>query len=760
MNKSVLTIAILVCVATANAANPKTEKIDTLKAYELQNVQVVATRADKKTPMAYSDLNKRQIEAVNHGKDIPQLLEMMPSVVVSSDAGMGIGYTGMRIRGTDPTRINITTDGIPMNDAESSAVFWVNMGDFVSSVESIQIQRGVGTSTNGAGAFGATINMQTENIGIKPFGSIDLSAGTYGTHKETFRFGTGLLAGHWGFQGRLSNIGSDGYIDRASTRLNSYFLQGGYFNDNTVVKFITFNGTEKTYHAWDYASKADMKKYGRRYNPSGKYTDAAGNTTFYDNQTDNYHQQHYYLTWNQRLSNTWKLSASLHYTHGFGYYEQYKADSEDSHVKLYKYLLSSTLSKYSDLIRRKQMRNDFYGAVASVSYDAGKGLSATLGSGWNKYDGDHFGNVIWVRTFNGSIDPNHKYYDNNARKTDANVYGKINYELCKGLNAYADMQYRRITYSLQGSSQEFDSNKKQLPLELDRTYNFFNPKFGLVYTAGLNHTIYASYAIAHKEPTRNNFEEMLKETQPVNPKAERLNDLEVGYKYQSSIFNAGANFYYMAYDNQFVPTGAQDANGEMVSRNIKDSYRMGVELMAGLAPFKGFNWNIDATWSKNRAKNVDITTIDPITWAESTVNVGTTHLAYSPDFILGNTFSYEYKDFTASLRSKFVGEQYMTNSNFRSFAEKDGSQTSAMIDSYFVSNFDLSYTFKLRGIKSATVGLTVYNLFNEEYESNGSCSMNFKQEGNKIVAYNAGWAWTTYSAQAPTHFLAHLSIDF
>lgn len=760
MNKSALTIAVLACVATANAANPKTEKIDTLKAYELQNVQVVATRADKKTPMAYSDLNKRQISAVNHGKDVPQLLEMTPSVTVSSDAGMGIGYTGIHVRGTDPTRINITTDGIPMNDAESSAVFWVNMGDFVSSVESIQIQRGAGTSTNGAGAFGATINMQTESIGIKPFGSIDLSGGSYGTHKETFRFGTGLLGDHWGFQGRLSNIGSDGYIDRASTRLNSYFMQGGYFNDNTVVKFITFNGTEKTYHAWDYASKADMKKYGRRYNPSGKYKDAAGNTVFYDNQTDNYHQQHYYLIWNQRLSNAWKLNASLHYTHGFGYYEQYKADSEDSHVKLYKYLLSSTLGKYSDLIRRKQMRNNFYGAVASVSYDARKGLSAILGGGWNKYDGDHFGNVIWVRSFNGSIDPNHKYYDNNARKTDANIYGKVNYEFLPGLNAYADMQYRRITYRLQGSSQEFDNNKKQLPLDLDRTYNFFNPKFGLVYTAGPNHTLYVSYAIAHKEPTRNDFENMLAETKPVAPKAERLNDLEVGYKYQSSIFSAGANFYYMDYDNQFVPTGAQDANGEMVSRNIKDSYRMGVELTAGLNPFRGFSWNINATWSKNRAKNVDITTIDPVTWAESTANVGTTHLAYSPDFILGNMFSYEYKGFTASLQSKFVGEQYMTNSNFRSYAEKDGSQTSAMIDSYFVSNFDLSYTFKLRGIKSATVGLTVYNLFNEEYESNGSCSMNFKQDGNKIVAYNAGWAWTTYSAQAPTHLMAHLSINF
>ncbi|HEY9551170.1 MAG TPA: TonB-dependent receptor, partial [Prevotella sp.] len=351
-------------------------------------------------------------------------------------------------------------------------------------------------------------------------------------------------------------------------------------------------------------------------------------------------------------------------------------------------------------------------------------------------------------------------YDNNAKKTDGNVYGKLTYEFLPGLNAFVDLQYRHISYKMSGSSQEFDDNKKQRPMELDKTYNFFNPKFGLTYDINPNHTVYASYAIAHKEPTRNDFEDMMAEATPVDPKAERLNDLELGYKFQSPIFYAGVNLYYMVYDNQFVLTGAQDANGEMVARNIKDSYRMGAELMAGLRPFKGFSWDINATWSKNRAKNMDITVVDPNTWAESTANVGTTHLAYSPDFILGNLLSYEYKGFKASLQSKFVGEQYMTNSNFRSYLESDGSQTSALIDSYFVNNLDLSYTFKWRGIKSTTLGLTVYNLFGEEYESNGSCSMNFKREGQNIVAYNAGWAWATYSAQAPTHFMAHLSINF
>lgn len=729
-------------------------QVDTTKTYELQDVQVVSTRATQKTPMAFSNLSRKQIQQVNYGKDVPSLLNMLPSVTMSSDAGTGIGYTGIHVRGTDPTRINITANGIPMNDAESSQLYWVNIGDFASSVQNIQVQRGVGTSTNGAGAFGATVNMLTENIGTQPYFGFDLSGGTYGTHKETLRFSTGLLGGHWGVQGRLSNIGSNGYIDRATSRLNSYFLQGGYFANKTVVKLITFNGTEKTYMAWDYASKADMERYGRTYNPSGMYTDANGNTAFYDNQTDNYHQQHYQLLWNQILNHDWNMNIALHYTHGDGFYEQYKTDQ-----KLYKYLLNSTLGSKSDLIRQKKMKNDFYGAVASVNYNNHNGLTANIGGGWNKYDGDHFGKVIWVREFSGAINPNHEYYRNNAKKTDGNIYGKVNYEFLEGLNGYVDLQYRHVSYQMSGSSQEFDDNHIQRPLILDKKYDFFNPKFGLTYQFLPEHTAYISYAIAHKEPTRNDFEDMMSETETVDPKAERLNDLEIGYKYESSVLSAGVNFYYMDYDNQFVLTGAQDSNGEMVARNIKDSYRMGVELTMGLRPFKGFNWDLNATFSKNRAKNMNVTVINP-DWSQSYAHVGTTHLAYSPDVIVNNMFSYEWKGLKVSLSSKYISEQYMTNSGFKSYLEDDGSYTSAMIDAMFVSDLDLSYTFKYKGLKSATVGVTIYNLFNERYESNGSCSMNFRQNGDKIEAYNGGWAWATYSAQAPTHVLAHLSVNF
>jgi len=769
MNKIVLSLTVFCCVITARATNPRGEKIDTLRTYELQGVQVSSTRANSKTPVAYYDMGKKEIQQLNTGKDIPWLLNFTPSVTVSSDAGIGIGYTGIKVRGTDPTRINVTSNGIPVNDSESSQLYWVNLADFASSLESIQIQRGVGTSTNGAGAFGATVNMQTENIGAKPYSSFDVSAGSYGTHKETLRFSSGLLGGHWGVQGRLSNIGSDGYIDRASSRMGSYFLQGGYFSDNTSVKLITYNGKEKTYMAWDYSSREDMAKYGRTYNPSGKYTAEDGTTAYYSNQTDNYHQQHYQLHWSQRWNGFWKSNVALHYTHGDGYYEQFKEDQ-----KLYKYLLPTESGARANLVRQKKMLNDFYGVVASANYDNHKGLLATIGGGWNKYDGDHFGKLLWLGSpyvwgdddtkqyvlEAVSTSPDHEYYRNNAKKTDGNIYGKVSYEFLKGLSGYIDLQYRHVNYRMSGTSQEFDDDHNQRPLTLNENFDFFNPKLGVVYDITPRHTAYASFAIANKEPTRNDYEDMMAETDAVVPQAERLHDLEVGYRYTSERFQAGINVYFMDYNNQFVLTGAQDSNGEMVARNIKDSYRMGVEAMAAWRPFRGFEWNLNATWSKNRAKNMSLTVIND-DWSQSYVNVGTTKLAYSPDLIVNNSFAYEWRGLRAALMTKYVSEQNMTNSGFKKYLNTDGTTyTDAVLDAMFVSDLDLSYTFKVRSLRGITVGITVYNLFNEEYESNGSCSMNFKNENGKVVAYDGGWAWTTFSAQAPTHFLAHLSINF
>lgn len=703
-------------------------KVDSLKVVNLQEVQVISTRASEKTPMAYSNLSAKKIKSLNIGQDIPFLLQLTPSVVSSSDAGIGIGYTGIHVRGTDPTRVNITANGIPINDSESNSVYWVNMPDFASSVGNIQIQRGVGTSTNGSGAFGASVNMMTENISRIPFAEIGASAGSYGTHKETLRFGTGLLYDHWALDGRLSNIGSDGYINRASSKLNSYFLQAGYFGENTVVKFITFNGTEATYHAWNYATKEEMAKYGRRYNSCGEYY-SGKDTLYYKDQTDNYHQQHYQLLWNQMLNPSLNLNVALHYTHGFGYYEEYKTDQ-----KLYKYNLTSSLGSKSDLIRRKLMNNDFYGTVFSLNYE-NNGLEASLGGGLNKYDGDHYGNVKWVREFSGNLLPNFEYYKNKGKKTDGNIYSKVSYTIRKDLSIYADMQYRHVNYKMNGPSDKYDGSK-QIIFDNNNNFDFFNPKFGYYWNIDKHFVLYSSYAIAHKEPTRNNYEDNFTS----RPKAERLNDWETGFRYQSSTFSAGINFYDMKYHDQFVLTGEVDNIGELITRNVGKSYRRGIELTAAYAPCSMFHWDANATFSRNRSKDWMVKAEDN----GADVNLGNTHLAYSPEVIANNIFAFNYKSFSASLMSQYVGKQYMTNTDDKS----------CVIDAYFVSNLNLGYTFKLPYTKEVNLGLTIFNLFNEKYESNGYAENAFNSDKS------LSWSYAAYSAQAPTYFLANVSIRF
>ncbi|MDY5006475.1 MAG: TonB-dependent receptor plug domain-containing protein, partial [Prevotella sp.] len=492
MKKNVFMIAALACAAQVNAAEP----VDTAKTVMLQDVQVTSTRADKRTPMAFTNITKADISKLNIGHDLPMLLSLTPSVTTTSDAGNGIGYTSIRVRGVDPSRINITANGIPMNDAESSQVFFVNMGDFASSVQSMQIQRGAGTSTNGSGAFGASINMQTENIGVNPFVGIDMSAGSYYTHKETMRFGTGLINGHWGVQGRLSNIGSHGYIDRAHTNLNSYFIQAGYFGDKTMVKFITFNGKEQTYHAWNYASKYEQSLYGRRYNSCGEYYDNDGNVHYYDDQTDNYHQQNYQLIWNQIINPQLSFNIAMHYTKGQGYYEEYK-----SNKNLQDYGLSDFKFK-TDLVRQKKMDNDFYGAVASLIYQPSDNMKLTWGGGWNKYDGDHFGLVKWVKEPQKEFYPNFEYYRNTAWKTDLNTYVKAEREWFEGFSTFADLQFRHVGYRMEDPADWYIGGTAN-GLWAHDDFDFFNPKVGVHYDICRNHSVYASYAMSHREPVRN-----------------------------------------------------------------------------------------------------------------------------------------------------------------------------------------------------------------------------------------------------------------
>ena len=771
MKRFFLGMTALLCVVSMQSKKPLAlpendpSELDTLTSIELQGVQVVSTRASKKTPVAYTNMSREELKAVNFGQDVPYLLSLTPSITMTSDAGNGIGYTSLRVRGTDPSRINITANGIPMNDAESAQLYWVNMGDFASSVQTMQIQRGVGTSTNGAGAFGATLNMQTENIGMTPYFGLDLSGGSYYSHKETLRFGTGLIKDHWGIQGRLSNIGSKGYLDRASTKLNSYLVQAGYFSDNTVVKFITWNGVEETYHAWNYTSKYEQSLYGRTYNSCGEYYDEQGNVHYYDNQTDNYHQQNYQLLWNQNLLNHLSLNVTGHYTKGNGYYEEYKTGR-----KLIEYLpygpwfdpdAGGDPKVKSDLVRQKKMDNDFYAFVASLVYNNRNNVEAVLGGGWNKYNGDHFGLVKWVKHVPEGLElqPDYEYYRTNAKKTDWNIYGKVNYDFLPGFNGYLDLQYRHIGYKMQdpGDWQGANPDGKYV---IDDTFNFFNPKFGLNYDITPHHKVYASYAIAHKEPTRNDYEDNI----GTELKAERLNDLEAGYKFKSEKFTAGANLYWMSYRDQFVLTGELNPIGEAIAKNVGKSYRLGVELEAAWKPIDWFRWDANATFSKNRAQDWEVTLMDG-----SVESLGDTPLSFSPDFIFNNIFNFNYKGMKASIQSQYVGDQYLTNTGFKSYQTLDDNgkpvDVSMMLDGHFTTNIDLSYTFSLKqlGVKELTAGITLYNIFSAKFDNNGWAAPAFTKENGKLIAtgwdksdqYEAGFA-----PSAPFNMMAHLSINF
>lgn len=716
---------------------------DSVKIVHLQEVQVISTRATEKTPMAFTNVNKEQISKQNLGVDIPYLLSLTPSALTTSDAGAGIGYTSLRIRGTDGTRINITANGIPMNDAESHTVYWVNMPDFASSLKDIQVQRGAGTSTNGAGAFGGSVNMQTEGISMIPYAEVNGSYGSFNTHKETVKVGTGLLNNHWAFDARLSNIGTDGYIDRASVDLNSYFLQGGYFTGNTSIKLITFSGLEKTYHAWNYASKEEMAEHGRRYNSAGEYTDAIGNTAYYKDQTDNYHQTHYQLLLNHQLSQTWNLDAALHYTRGSGYYQEYKTDRSLVEYGLSTYTLDGTTVTESDLVRQKKMSNDFYGGVFSLNYNKNQ-LTASIGGGLNEYDGDHFGKVIWVRNYVGSLNPEQEYYRSTAKKIDGNLYAKANYELDGGLNIYGDLQYRHINYKIDGANDNWDWNTNAMQqLDINDNFNFLNPKAGVNWELNKHNRLYASFSVAQKEPTRNNYTDGKFSEYP---KAERLLDYELGYAYADTWFSAGANLYYMDYKDQLVLTGELNEIGEAIAANVPDSYRMGAELMMGAKLNKNFRWDVNATFSRNRVQNFIETLYENEEANPIEIKHGDTPIAFSPDLILNNIFSFNYKGFDASLQSQYVSKQYLSNAK----------QSDQMLDAYFVSNLSLAYTLQLPHVKSASVGVTVYNLFNEEYENNGYAGSGYYIDGSNKERYN----YSGYAAQAGTNVMAHLTLRF
>lgn len=744
MKKKIMT-AVAFTWVTGIAVCAETEtQIDTLKSVELQEVSVLASRATDKTPIAFTNVTSKEIEKQNIGRDLPYLISSTPSVITTSDAGTGIGYTSLRVRGTDGSRVNITTNGIPVNNPESHNVYWVNMPDLASSVKNIQIQRGAGTSTNGAGAFGASINLFTAAQSMERYTEISGSYGSYNTHKETFRLGTGLIGDHWAFDARLSNIGTDGYIERANVDLYSYFTQAGYYADNTIVRLIAFGGKEKTYHAWDYASKDDMMEYGRRYNPCGAYYDNDGNVAYYNNQTDNYITHEFQLHWNQRFNDFWRMNVALHYTKGDGYYEQYKTNRTLVEYGLESFYLNGEEFTKSDLIRKKGMDNGFGGGVFSLLYKKDR-VDAAIGGALNHYSGWHIGEILWVRNFVGDILPNQEYYRNKGKKTDGNIYARANVDIAKGLSAYADMQYRHIKYTINGVSDTYDWNTEAMQqLSVNETFDFFNPKIGINWKINPNNRLFASFSVAQKEPTRDNYTD----GDPKEyPKAEKLHDYELGYSFGNDWTNAGVNIYYMDYTDQLVLTGQLSDTGNPMSVNVPDSYRTGVELSFAMRPCAWFEWNTNQALSRNRIKNFTEMIYEDEWTNPISIYHGDTPIAFSPDFILNNAFNFSWKGIDASLQSQYVSKLYMSNAKSKE----------QMIDAYFVSNLHIGYSFKLPSVKSIRVGFSVYNIFNEEYENNGYAGAGYyvDDNGEKQIYRYAG-----YAAQAPINLMGSIALKF
>ncbi len=751
MKKTILMAATMMASLVA-AAQPAAT--DTVPAIALSEVEVLGTRASESTPVAFTNVTGKQLAAENHGLDIPFLLTMTPSVITTSDAGAGVGYTSMRVRGTDATRINITVNDIPLNDSESHSVFWVNTPDFASSLRDIQIQRGVGTSTNGSGAFGASVNMRTQGFSRDAFAEVSGSYGSFNTNKETLRVGSGLLGDHWSIEARLSHIGSDGYRDRASSELVSYFGQVGYFNDKTSLRFITFGGKEDTYHAWDGISRDDLKE-NRTYNPNGEIKHDGKVTGFYKDQKDIYRQTHYQLIWNQTFTPQWKLNVALHYTDGYGYYQEYKNARTLKEYGLEPVVTLEGTSKKASLVRKKCLDSGFGGGVFSLQY-SGERLAATLGGGINRYTNDHYGQVIWVENYTSPLAPDHEYYRNDARKNDFNIYIKGNYVITGGLSAYADLQYRHIGYRMKGDNDKWDwtaSPERLQVLDVDEPFDFFNPKAGLNWQMNEHNRFYASFAVAQKEPTRNNYNDgpLVK-----HPTSEKLYDWEAGYELRSGRLVAGVNGYYMKYKDQLVLNGKINEIGELMAENVPDSYRMGVELMAGYRFTDWLRWDVNATLSRNRIKDYvgyvsdyDADTWDDM-WTQTEIHAGDKAIAFSPSVTVGSMLALDYKGFTATLQSQYVSRQYLDN-----FERKDDS-----LDPYFVNNLDLGYTFTLPHVRSITVGATIYNLFDEKYETNGySMTSALYPGGSKDSKYTL-YSDPRFYPMAGINALGHVTFRF
>ena len=719
-----LALLVLSVSAWAQQIQQDSTKVETLDEVLLNSIRVDAT-----SPITHSNVTKEDLEKRNLGQDIPILLNYLPSVVTTSDAGAGVGYTGIRVRGISAQSTNITINGIPYNDAESLGAYWVDLPDFSSSVESLQLQRGVGTSTNGSGAFGASINVLTDAVSEKANGEISNAFGSYNTRKHNVKYSTGLLNDHFEIAGRLSQVKSDGYIDRATSDLKSYFLQGSYVDDNTLIKALAFGGYEVTYQAWN-GIDAETLASDRTFNSAGQYTNENGETRFHDNEVDDYKQDHYQLHWNEKHNNNWSTNLGLNYTYGRGYFEQYKEDEDFSDYGFEEISIGGSTINTTDLIRRRWLDNDFYVINASTNYK-NETLNFSSGLSYSSYDGDHFGEVIWARYASDS-EIRDRYYEGNSNKYDFSVFAKATYRLNEKLSLYGDLQYRSVNYDTSGLSSDL------VLFEIDKSYGFFNPKAGLSYNLNTNNNLYFSYARANREASRSDFES--------NPDImpEQLNDFELGWRHNNSNFNFNINAYYMLYNEQLVLTGALDDVGSPVRENAGESYRLGLEIEAKIALGDKFSIQPNVTVSSNKNKKT-FASIDGVL-----VNLGKTNISFSPELVASNALTYmPAKNIQLSFLSKYVGEQYMGNT------DSDFSK----LESYFINDFNVTYEIKTNTIfKSVLLSGLVNNVFGEAYVSNGyyyTYDDDFSVPGTVTTVEGAG-----YYPQAKTNFLLGATMKF
>ncbi|WP_235296927.1 TonB-dependent receptor [Portibacter marinus] len=723
--------------------------------FGLDEIEINGTFVQKNMPFTYKNVSQDNVERLNMGQDVPYLLKYTPSMVVTSDAGAGVGYTGMRIRGSDPSRINVTINGVPLNDSESQLVFWVDLPDFASSTEDIQIQRGVGPSTNGTSAFGASINMNTNKIRLTPYLNLATSYGSFNTGKLSVMAGTGLLNNKFGFDIRYSRIQSDGYVDRASSNLSSFAGTFNYVTESSSLNFNIFTGSEVTYQAWN-GLPVQFLETNRTFNSAG--TEKPGEP--YKDEIDDYNQNHLQLHYNKALSDNLNVNLTGHYTRGLGFFENYKANEDPADFQL-----PGSITEPQDLVIRRWLDNHFYGAIFEGNYeDLSENHNVILGASANQYLGGHFGKVRWYEAQDVPVEHLDtalvkdaiEYYNNDGNKIDFNTYAKWSFRFLNRFISYIDLQYRMVNYKFQGFNENGDL--------VDQTDNlqFFNPKFGLSYLLNNDSKIYVSYGIANREPNRNDYTESSVKTRPMH---ETLYDLELGYTLQSDIFSAGVNLYNMQYDNQLVLTGQINDVGEYTRTNVKNSYRRGVEFDGGINGILGFHFLMNATLSENRILNFTefIDSWDTGEQIQKTYDI--TDLAFSPSIIIANDFGYEFfrnqpeQRLSVSLLSKYVGKQYIDNTTAEA----------SKLDPYFYNDLLISYSYKrVKFVKDITFYLNVYNLFNQKYVSNAwiyrFSSESYDPTGDDPYAraetdegiYNL----TGLYPQAGRHFMAGLTFKF